>query len=263
MKLSEKIRIIRKARGLSQEDLGANLSKTSYGISRQSVSDWENGNSEPKLDNIRDIAHVLNVSFDALLDESVNLNDGDVLQKVLDNNQAATANKTQSQFAYRFYCYNKRMFILMVVEATCIVLGIASVVVGIAFIRHSIVEPIPLFLIIFGAVFALSAGIFLITNLVMFNLKRFRGSVAGSITEKRVVLYSDNVAENTVFLPLEKISEIRLAPKAKKSHGDLEIVVVGRPRPILTHNIDHPQEVVDTFIKAKSFIENPDEVKVL
>lgn len=42
MKLSDKIRIIRKARGLSQEGLGEKLSRSSqYGISRQSVSDWE------------------------------------------------------------------------------------------------------------------------------------------------------------------------------------------------------------------------------
>ena len=44
MKLSDKIRIIRKARGLSQEALGDSLSRVSEnGISRQSVSDWENG----------------------------------------------------------------------------------------------------------------------------------------------------------------------------------------------------------------------------
>jgi transcriptional regulator with XRE-family HTH domain len=263
MKLSEKIRIIRKARGLSQEDLGANLSKTSYGISRQSVSDWENGNSEPKLDNIRDIAHVLNVSFDALLDESVNLNDADVLQKVLDNNQAATANKTQSQFVYRFYGFDKRKFIAMTVEAICAVLGIASLVTGILLLVRGIGGSLPLFPIIFGGILGFVAGLLLTLNLVGFKAEKFRGSVAGAITDKRVVLYSGNVAENTIFLPLEKISEIRLAPKAKKSHGDLEIVVAGRQRPIVTYNIDHPQEVVDTFAKAKSFIENPDEVKIL
>ena len=44
MKLSDKIRIIRKARGLSQEALGDSLSRVSEnGISRRSVSDWENG----------------------------------------------------------------------------------------------------------------------------------------------------------------------------------------------------------------------------
>ena len=42
MKLSDNIRIIRKARGLSQEALGDSLSRVSENsISRQSVSDWE------------------------------------------------------------------------------------------------------------------------------------------------------------------------------------------------------------------------------
>ena len=79
MELSDKIRILRKARGFSQEGLGENLSRvSSFGISRQSISDWENGKTEPKLDNIRDLAKVLNVSFDALLDESVDLNDAEM-----------------------------------------------------------------------------------------------------------------------------------------------------------------------------------------
>ena len=76
MKLCDKIRIIRKARGYSQEELGYKLEKSNInGISRQSISDWENGKSEPKLDNIRDLASVLDVSFDTLLDNSIDLND--------------------------------------------------------------------------------------------------------------------------------------------------------------------------------------------
>ena len=84
MELFDKIRILRKARDLSQEQLGYSLSRVNKdGISRQTVSDWENGNFEPKLDNIRDLAEVLNVSFDTLLDESVDLNDEKVLNAVL------------------------------------------------------------------------------------------------------------------------------------------------------------------------------------
>ena len=80
MQLSDKIRIIRKARGYSQEGLGMNLSMVNKnGISRQTVSDWENGNCEPKLNNIRDLAKVLEVSFDALLDDDIDLNDKEVL----------------------------------------------------------------------------------------------------------------------------------------------------------------------------------------
>ena len=68
MQLGDKIRIIRKARGLSQEGLGYSLSRVSKnGVSRQAFSDWETGKSEPCLDNIRDLADVLNVTFDALL----------------------------------------------------------------------------------------------------------------------------------------------------------------------------------------------------
>lgn len=84
MKLFDKIRILRKARGLSQEQLGYSLSRVNKdGISRQTVSDWENGKFEPKLENIRDLAEVFDVSFDALLDESVNLENEEVLQEVL------------------------------------------------------------------------------------------------------------------------------------------------------------------------------------
>ena len=84
MKLFDKIRILRKARGLSQEQLGYSLSRVNKdGISRQTVSDWENGKFEPKLENIRDLAEVFDVSFDTLLDESVDLDDPAVLKAVL------------------------------------------------------------------------------------------------------------------------------------------------------------------------------------
>jgi transcriptional regulator with XRE-family HTH domain len=84
MKLFDKIRILRRARGLSQEQLGYSLSRANKdGISRQTVSDWENGKFEPKLENIRDLAEVFDVSFDALLDESIDLNDDKVLYAVI------------------------------------------------------------------------------------------------------------------------------------------------------------------------------------
>ena len=83
MTLAEKIHILRKARGLSQEDLGLSLSTKDNGVSRQTVSDWENGKSEPKLDNIRALAELLNVSYDVLLDEELDLNNQEYLSQVL------------------------------------------------------------------------------------------------------------------------------------------------------------------------------------
>ena len=98
MKLFDKIRILRKARGLSQEQLGYSLSRVNKdGISRQTVSDWENGKFEPKLDNIRDLAEVFDVSFDALLDESVDLEDEKVLAAVLNQQPYKNRNNYEEE----------------------------------------------------------------------------------------------------------------------------------------------------------------------
>ena len=108
MELADKIRIIRKARGYSQEQLGEKLSRTSeYGISRQAVSDWENGRTEPKLDNIRDLAKVLNVSFDALLDESIDLEEPRVLSKVLGNTEETTVKSRLFNFPLKYEYVSK------------------------------------------------------------------------------------------------------------------------------------------------------------
>ena len=62
MKISEKIQILRKKKGLSQENL-ANM----LGLSRQTVFKWEAGESTPDIDNIKKLAEIFGVSFDLLL----------------------------------------------------------------------------------------------------------------------------------------------------------------------------------------------------
>lgn len=141
MELFDKIRILRKARGLSQEQLGYSLSRVNKdGISRQTVSDWENGNFEPKLDNIRDLAEVLNVSFDTLLDESVDLNDEKVLNAVLnqqpyENNQKIEKeNKSEPPVIKRCNITLKEIALLVI--AGYMVIGS---VVGFNGVIHSLV----------------------------------------------------------------------------------------------------------------------------
>lgn len=53
---------LRRARGLSQEDLAAQL-----GVSRQAVSKWERCESSPDTDNLIALARLYGVSLDALL----------------------------------------------------------------------------------------------------------------------------------------------------------------------------------------------------
>ena len=65
MNLSNKIYEMRKAHGLSQEQLAEKL-----GVSRQSVSKWESGESIPELERLVEISKTFNVTTDYLLKES-------------------------------------------------------------------------------------------------------------------------------------------------------------------------------------------------
>lgn len=65
MRLSEKIMELRKNSGWSQEELADRL-----GISRQSVSKWETGESMPDIDKIIRMSELWNVSTDYLLKEN-------------------------------------------------------------------------------------------------------------------------------------------------------------------------------------------------
>lgn len=66
MILAEKIAILRKKNNYSQEDLANEL-----GISRQSVSKWESGNSIPDLDKIVKMSSLFGVSTDYLLKDEL------------------------------------------------------------------------------------------------------------------------------------------------------------------------------------------------
>lgn len=62
MKLSEKIQILRKQKGLSQEQLAEML-----GVSRQSVSKWELADSTPDIAILVRISEIFDVTTDYLL----------------------------------------------------------------------------------------------------------------------------------------------------------------------------------------------------
>ena len=68
MTLGEKINILRRQKGWSQEELAEKL-----GISRQSVSKWEGENSIPDLDKLVKISELFEVSTDCLLKENFDL----------------------------------------------------------------------------------------------------------------------------------------------------------------------------------------------
>lgn len=65
MKLEEKIALLRKKNGWSQEELAFRL-----GVSRQAVSKWEMGSSLPDLDNVLKMSELFACSTDYLLKDS-------------------------------------------------------------------------------------------------------------------------------------------------------------------------------------------------
>ena len=62
MKFHENLQRLRKAAGLSQEDVAKKLF-----VSRQSVSKWENGGAEPGIDNLKALANLYEVTVDELV----------------------------------------------------------------------------------------------------------------------------------------------------------------------------------------------------
>ncbi len=64
MTIGERIQMLRKNNGLSQEDLAKKLL-----VSRQTVSQWETDQTIPSVDNIYRLKEILNVSFDELMSD--------------------------------------------------------------------------------------------------------------------------------------------------------------------------------------------------
>ncbi len=83
--LSENIKKYRKKLNLSQDELAEKL-----GVSRQSVSFWETGQTQPTIDNIIALAKVFDISTDVLLGNS---DDVEILQDKIPNDNKTKKNK--------------------------------------------------------------------------------------------------------------------------------------------------------------------------
>ena len=66
MKLGENILKLRKQRGLSQEQLGEKVD-----VTRQTISNWELGETTPNPDQLKLLSKTLNVSVDELVDNDI------------------------------------------------------------------------------------------------------------------------------------------------------------------------------------------------
>ncbi len=66
MQLGDKLLQLRKEHALSQEDLAERL-----GVTRQTVPNWETGNTAPDIQQAKKLSEVFSISLDDLLDNDV------------------------------------------------------------------------------------------------------------------------------------------------------------------------------------------------
>ena len=66
MKLEEKLIILRKQHGLTQNNVAEKI-----GVSRQAISRWESGVASPTIENLKCLSSLYGVSIDTLLNEQV------------------------------------------------------------------------------------------------------------------------------------------------------------------------------------------------
>lgn len=91
MDLSEKILTLRKAKGLTQEELAEKLN-----VSRQSVSKWESAQAVPELDKIVAMSAVFDATTDYLL-KSSEIEDLSVKTEMLEKQQEQMLVREQRQ----------------------------------------------------------------------------------------------------------------------------------------------------------------------
>ena len=265
MKLSEKIRILRKARGLSQEEFGYSLSESTDGVSRQTVSDWENGKFEPKLDNIRDIARVLDVSFDVLLDESVDLNDTEILQSVLHNVTSDLKKTINTKIRYDIcqYRLEKKDYIKLSIRIAILAIFLISIALFSVGLWLSIT---PLY--IGGAIFGGLSFVVMptaIIGLVSF-IKAYKmpyGIKVGEINNTHLIIQTYQKASNVIYLPIEKIKSVSVADDTALRHGDVIISLLGREQPIRLLNVAFPHHLVEFYTQLLQINESDDLIKII
>ena len=111
MNLSEKILELRKANGLSQEQLAEKLS-----VSRQSISKWESGESVPEIVRLTELSKIFNVTTDYLLKPN-EVDEIAIRTEILEKQQQDLIQKNMKADRKRF-CILSSVVILLIAIST-------------------------------------------------------------------------------------------------------------------------------------------------
>lgn len=165
--LSDNIKNLRKAKGLSQDELAMKLH-----VVRQTVSKWEKGISVPDSQMLICIAEALNTAVNVLLDEAVEAEDSSELKMIA--NKLEIINEQIAGYQDSRRKMWRRIFVVGAAVAACILLsGLARLlflqnamqemnasisIIGGAdgptaiMVAHQVLKPVPLFIALVLAV---------------------------------------------------------------------------------------------------------------
>ena len=102
--LNENIKMLRKSKGLSQEELAVKLN-----VVRQTISKWENGLSVPDSDMLISISEALDTSVGALLGENMMEPETDTLKAISEKLEVINLQLAQRKNARRRVFYYARL----------------------------------------------------------------------------------------------------------------------------------------------------------
>ena len=254
MNLSEKIGIIRKARSYSQEKLGDKI-----GVSRQTVSSWEKGEFEPTLDSVRAIAQVLDVSYDTLLDDHIDLNDQQALNRALKHIPEQTKEKINNSYRYRIFNYTvkKKDYASVIIYFSVLGLLAIGTIVNAFFIRG--MDFVAFLELLLGTAFVFTL---ILISLFIKKIKVIknggRNHTFGTLSQTHLVIigWSDSRFDRTVYIPITEIESMELDKNATRRHGKVIVRVKDRSKPLVTNDIVDPQKLIDFFNNSEAFVDD-------
>lgn len=145
MSLGQNIAQARKIRNISQEDMAAHLN-----VSRQSVSLWENDQTIPTLDKLKEIANYLKTTIDQLSNE-------DYFQSTQPVNNIMVKEKDNSSLFLMDLCSTILGVILWMIPVLGIFVNVLSVIFSFIDIRNQKGKFFPIALLIVSLVFLVAS----------------------------------------------------------------------------------------------------------
>ena len=127
MKFGENLKKIRKANNISQEKLADKV-----GVSRQSVSKWETGESYPEMNNILELCKIFHCNINDLVNDSI------VDMNSLDEEVKKNVVKFKKEKQQKIKVLSKIISVISKIGRICLYICIPFIIIGMIFIPYII-----------------------------------------------------------------------------------------------------------------------------